>query len=244
MTKYTLLLAVGVAAISAPAFAQYSNQNSVDPCLLGTNVQPGACVGPLRVAPVIMSQGSVQQSHVAPPVFQNPQVQQGYVIPNSAYDAPADVRAHTISYIQPPIYTQSSSYSGSSSYSRSSGYSQASVNTVPLQSTACVPGYVVSHVPCNGNWVLAPVPQYAPAPHYAPQPQLVVDIPTSFFTGGISYGAGFPIHNYGYGGGGGFFISGGGTRFSGVRERSPTPLVAPPMRHRPAPHRPPCSHCH
>jgi hypothetical protein len=72
-------------------------------------------------------------------------------------------------------------------------------------------------------------------------------IPTSFFTGGVTYGSGFSTEtSYGYGGGGGFIVSGGGTRFSGVRERSPTPLIAPPMRQRHVPppmHHKKCGHC-
>jgi hypothetical protein len=63
-------------------------------------------------------------------------------------------------------------------------------------------------------------------------------IPTSFFTGGITYGAGFPTDTTYVSGGGGYGYSTGGTRFSGVRERSPTPLIPPArrQRHAPPPH--------
>lgn len=236
MTKISRLFATavtfGVTALATQAFAQHSPQSGFapmigasDPCLLGTNVQPGACVGPVRVAPMIMSQGPVQ-------------LQPTYA-PQPAY-APQPV------YIPQPV-----------------AYQQPAIMTSPqqplIQMAGCVPGYSVPNVPCNGNWVYAsptapqpmiqPAPQYVPAPQYlpapvvyVPQPQLVEMIPTSFFTGGITYGAGFPTGtSYSYGGGGFGFISGGGTRFSGVRERSPTPLIPPPMRQR---HAPPPAHHH
>jgi hypothetical protein len=217
MTKITLFIALGLSAFCAPAFAQHANLGgyapmvgATDPCLLGTNVQPGACVGPVRVAPMIVSQGSVamQPQHYAHQTVQAPQ--------------PTYVQQHA--YVQPAAYVQP--------------------RPAPVQSSGCVPGYVSPSVPCNGNWTYAPQPvvQYAPAPQYipapvayAPQPQQVGTIPTSFFTGAITYGAGFPTDtSYNYGGGG-YGYSSGGTRFSGVRERSPTPLVAPPRRQRHAP---------
>lgn len=229
MTKSTLLfamlLSVGASSIAASAFAQHANQGgfasmvgATDPCVLGTNVQPGACVGPVRVAPMIMSQGAVQ-------------LQPSYV-PQPNY-AP-----QTVAYAQPVMMVQQ--------------------QQAPVQMAGCVPGYAGPSVPCSGVWVPAPqyspqpliqpasryvpAPQYLPAPvAYAPQPQQIGIIPTSFFTGGITYGAGFPTDStYSYGGGG-FGFSTGGTRFSGVRERSPTPLIAPPMRSR---HAPPPAHHH
>ncbi len=188
---------------------------ATDPCVLGTNVQPGACVGPVRVTHAIVSQGSVAQ-----PQF--------FAAPQPVY-APQQV-----------VYAQPT-------------------HSAPIQMSGCVPGYGGPGVPCNGVWVpvsvgmapqaLAPVyvqaPVYLPAPtiQYAPQSQVqpIGMIPTSFFTGGITYGAGFPTDTtYSYSGGG-FGYSTGGTRFSGVRERSPTPLIAPPMRPRHAP--PPAHHC-
>ena len=220
MTKTTRLIALGLAfglsAVSAPAFAQYAPHGgfapmvgSSDPCVLGTNVQPGACVGPVRVAPMVMSQGSVQ-------------LQPTYA-PQAAY-APVPVM-------------------------------MAAPQPAALPVSGCVTGYNGPSVPCSGVWVPAPnyAPQqpimqtpvqYLPSPVvYAPQPQpqQVGLIPTSFFTGGITYGAGYPTDTtYGYGGGG-YGYSTGGTRFSGVRERSPTPLVAPPSRSR---HAPPPRHHH
>lgn len=223
MTKFTVLIAAGLCTLSAPAFAQHAHQGgyapmvgATDPCLLGTNVQPGACVGPVRVAPMIMSQGSVQLQPT----------NQGY-----------------------------NNYPAQQSYAPQTVYSQpAAHQPAPVQMSGCVQGYAGPSVPCNGVWVPAPayapqpvmmqpVPQYMPAPvAYAPAPQQVGTIPTSFFTGGITYGAGFPTDtSYSYGGGGFGYSTGGGTRFSGVRERSPTPLVAPPRRQR---HAPPPAHHH
>ena len=222
MTKVKLLLAIGLgsslSAICAPAFAQYGHQGAyapvlgaTDPCVLGTNGQPGSCVGPMRVAPMIMSQGNVQLQPT---------------------NAPQPVYAPEQNYA-PPIMVASQQMSPAIS--------------------GCVQGYNGPTIPCSGVWVPAPnytpqqpimqaPSQYMPAPiMYAPQPQQVNMIPTSFFTGGITYGAGFPTDTtYSYGGGG-YAYSSGGTRFSGVRERSPTPLVAPPRRPR---HAPPPPHHH
>jgi hypothetical protein len=72
------------------------------------------------------------------------------------------------------------------------------------------------------------------------QQQEVTVIPASFFMGGMSYGVGFPTEtSYSYGGGG-YAIVGGGTRFSGVRER--VHLDPPPRKPRKPPHKP-CG-CH
>ena len=204
MTKYMLYLGVAIGSSFLPlsAQAEHASHNhqghmtgSQDPCVLGSSDRSGACVGPVRVAAGIMSQGPLQPGFVSHP-------------------------------------------------------------QAPIQMSGCVPGYLGPRVPCHGNWVPAPThvhqpeaelkPHYAPAPQfvpapeaYAPQPQQIALIPTSFFTGGITYGAGFATHqSYGYGGGG-YAFSSGGTRFSGVRERSPTPLVPPPMRPR---HVPPAHH--
>jgi hypothetical protein len=318
MTKFSLLLALGVSAFCAPAFAQHSGHMgygsgtpSSDPCVLGTNTQPGACVGPVRVAPVIVSQGSVQV-----------QQQQTYSAAQQVTNVP-NYGTTTIAYNQAPVMAA----------------------PAPIQGAGgCVPNYPTAMVGCSGNWVYAPngnggqtgyyqggnnqggfvpngysqgymnqgytsqgytnqsyvaAPQYAPvpapvqyqqapqyyapapvqqyapapvqyapapqyyapapvqyapapvqyapvqyAPRYAPQPQPAGYIQPSFFTGGITYGAGFPEGGSYYGGGGGgTIIVGGGTRFSGVRERSPTPLIAPPMRPRQPAHQPPPTHC-
>jgi hypothetical protein len=236
MTKFTRFfvtaLTLGISALAGPAFAQHASGGgyapmvgATDPCLLGTNVQPGACVGPVRVAPVIMSQGPVQLE----PNF----------VPQPTYMPQPTYAPQPVAYQQPVM--------------------MAPPQQAPVQMAGCVPGYGGPSVPCNGNWVystqpapqpmMQQVPQYTPAPQYvpapivyAPQPQQVGMIPTSFFTGGITYGAGFPTDTTYFSGGGGFgFISGGGTRFSGVRERSPTPLIPPPMRQR---HAPPPAHHH
>lgn len=72
------------------------------------------------------------------------------------------------------------------------------------------------------------------------QQQEVTLIPASFFMGGMSYGVGFPTEtSYSYGGGGYVFV-GGGTRFSGVRDR--VHLDPPPRKPRTPPHKP-CG-CH
>lgn len=232
MTKLTGLIIAGLCTVSAPAVAQHAQQGgyapmvgATDPCLLGTNVQPGACVGPVRVAPMIMSQGGVQlqptnHGYAAQPVY----------APQPVYAA-QPMAAPAATYAQPTHY-----------------------QPAPAHMSGCVQGYGGPSVPCNGVWV--PAPNYAPAPvmmqpaphympaaiAYAPAPQQVGTIPTSFFTGGITYGAGFPTDtSYSYGGGGYGYSTGGGTRFSGVRERSPTPLVAPPRRQR---HAPPPAHHH
>jgi hypothetical protein len=69
-----------------------------------------------------------------------------------------------------------------------------------------------------------------------------VQLSTGFFMGAISNGVGFNTETgYSYGGSGFGYVS-GGTRFSGVRERSPTPLIPPGRKHRPPPPKP-CG-CH
>lgn len=221
MTKLTLFLALGVAAISTPSLAQHTHYSGGQPmvgandvCVLGANVVPGNCIGPVRVAQTIVSEGSVNQSHQ---VMHSQHVAAHAQMPVPMY-APVHVPVHT-----------------------------------PVHMSGCVPGYGGPNVPCHGVWVPAPtftavpvhtpVPAYVPPPiympaqpvYYAPEPQQIAMIPTSLFTGGITYGAGFPTDTtYSYGGGGYGFV-GGGTRFSGVRERSPTPLIAPPPRQRHAP---------
>lgn len=316
MTKYTLLLALGVSAFAAPAFAQQGGHQgympsvqSSDPCVLGTNTQPGACVGPVRVAPVITSQGSV--------VMQQQQTYQAA----SSYRAAPSMNVTTIAHHQAPVMAapapvQASggcvpnypaamvgcngnwSYApggnnqggfvpngysqmgyGQNGYGQNgyvqNGYSQGQVVTqqyapapvqyapapapvvyqqapqyfapAPVQYAPAPVQYApapVQYAPAPVQYAPAPV-QYAPAPrYYAPQPQQVDYIQPSFFTGGITYGSGFPDGGgYSYGGGGGTVIISGGTRFSGVRERSPTPLIAPPMRRNQPRHAPPPKHC-
>ena len=236
MTKISLILAASFATFAVPAFAQHADhqhrayqgtppsQSANDPCVLGANGQSGACVGPLRVAPMIMSQGAVQ---VQPSV-------DAYSQPNFPAQAVDSYQSMTMAPL--PIGA--------------------------MQSAGCIPGYSAPTVPCNGFWVAAvnptpqpvqvpapvftPTQQYLPAPIfvstpivYAPQVQQIGFIPTSFFTGGITYGAGFPTDSTYVYGGGGYAYSSGGARFSGVRERSPTPLTPP---HRPRPHTPPGHH--
>jgi hypothetical protein len=164
---------------------------------------------------------------------------------------------------------QSNAYSSSSSYYAASG--QASVaaqaptsyyapnapeqylrtNPVrqpeyaPNESPRIVRGGCVAQVasappPCSGEWIFMPYSQPAP------QPLVLNNLPGSFFGGAMNYGVGYPTQ-IGYNSGGSYFV-GGGSRFSGVRERSPTALVPPPMKHRSPPpppvHKPPCGKCH
>jgi hypothetical protein len=306
MTKLTLTLALCAAAIATPALAQHSSNAgysaspaATDPCVLGTNTQPGACVGPVRVAPVIMSQGSVSV-----------QPQQSYSGPQALQPAPS-YGVTTIAHHQPPVMAVPVQVAAQSiggcvqnypaamagcngnwryapnnqggfvpnGYSQQgfvqNSYGQSQVVTqqyapTPVQYAPApapvvyqqAPQYYapapiqyapapVQYAPAPVQYAPAPV-QYAPAPYqqvqyqqvqYTPQPQPVGYISPSFFTGGITYGAGFPEgSSYSYGGGGGFIVTGGGTRFSGVRERSPTPLIAPPTR-RSQRHAPPPKHC-
>ena len=238
MTKITLFFALSIAALCGPVSAQYAPQATMgqtgaakDPCVLGANDQTGACVGPIRVAPMIMSQGPVDVQ----PIY--------------------ETQNHPIYAPQPMAYTQAAMMP------------EPQIVPAPMAPpqgmAGCLAGYTGPRVPCNGIWVAAPsyapdpitppaplyapMPQYLPTPIYAPapvyyppQPQQIGLIPMSFFTGGITYGAGFSTGStYSYGGGG-FAFSSSGTRFSGVRERSPTHLIPPPPRPR---HMPPPHHC-
>jgi hypothetical protein len=290
MTKFTLLLAMGVSAFCAPAFAQQmgptgfgTNTASSDPCVLGTNVQPGACVGPVRVAPVILSQGSIatnqQQSFAASPQYRSlpsngptiiapqqapimqQQVMQQQFMQPQMIQSPVFVSSPSVQTSGPCVPAYQPVMTGCTGNNQGgfvpNGYAQGyNQNFTSAPQFAPVPVVQYQQAP----QYFAPAPQYfAPAPvqfapvqyapvQYAPQTQLTGSIPLSFFTGGITYGAGFPEGGgFSGGGGGGIFISGGngGTRFSGVRERSPTPLIAPPMRQRQPSHAPPkhCGHC-
>jgi hypothetical protein len=106
---------------------------------------------------------------------------------------------------------------------------------------------VILQAPVTQSHILAPPPvtqTFIPPPMMPPVPccqqQEVTLIPASFFMGGMSYGVGFPTEtSYSYGGGGYAFF-GGGTRFSGVRER--VHLDPPPRKPRKPPHKP-CG-CH
>ncbi|MBN8649114.1 MAG: hypothetical protein J0L55_14260 [Caulobacterales bacterium] len=120
---------------------------------------------------------------------------------------------------------------------------------------------LVQKVPCQGQWVVvgenygqnggqiitqnyAPAsvyaqPIYTPPANYSIQPlaQPVYNIPNSFFTGGMNYGVGYPTM-IGYNSGGGMYMS-GGTRFSGVVNRSTTPLIPPSGKPKQPPPPPP-----
>ncbi len=111
---------------------------------------------------------------------------------------------------------------------------------------------LVQQVPCQGQWVVVgdnfappaqayapPVQAYLPPPNYSiqPLPQPIYNIPTSFFTGGMNYGVGYPTMT-GYNSGGGMYMA-GGTRFSGVVNRSTTPLIPPSGKPKQPPPPPP-----
>lgn len=72
-------------------------------------------------------------------------------------------------------------------------------------------------------------------------PQVINNIPTSFFTGGMHYGVGYPTMT-GYNSGGGMYMA-GGTRFSGVANRITTPLIPPHGKPPKQPPPPPPSGC-
>ncbi|MFM1975788.1 MAG: hypothetical protein RL145_634 [Pseudomonadota bacterium] len=101
------------------------------------------------------------------------------------------------------------------------------------------PHVVILQPPVAPSPIMLPPPLMPPVP-CCQQQQEVTLIPASFFMGGMSYGVGFPIEtSYSYGGGGYAFV-GGGTRFSGVRDR--VHLDLPPRKPRTPPHKP-CG-CH
>jgi hypothetical protein len=117
---------------------------------------------------------------------------------------------------------------------------QSEVQSQPAQ-------VVILQTPVTQSHILTPPPvtqTFIPPPMKPPVPccqqQEVTLIPASFFMGGMSYGVGFPTEtSYSYGGGGYAFV-GGGTRFSGVRDR--VHLDPPPRKPRKPPHKP-CG-CH
>jgi hypothetical protein len=117
---------------------------------------------------------------------------------------------------------------------------QSEVQSQPAQ-------VVILQTPVTQSHILTPPPvtqTFMTPPMMPPVPccqqQEVTLIPASFFMGGMSYGVGFPTEtSYSYGGGSYAFF-GGGTRFSGVRER--VLLDPPPRKPRKPPHKP-CG-CH
>lgn len=84
-----------------------------------------------------------------------------------------------------------------------------------------------------------PMQAYAPPANYSVQPfaQTIYNIPTTFFTGGMNSGVGYPTMT-GYNSGGGIYMA-GGTRFSGVVNRSTTPLIPPSGKPKQPPPPPP-----
>jgi hypothetical protein len=140
MTKLALLLGMGLSALSVPAIAQHAGPGGFapmvgasDPCVLGMNAQPGACVGAVRVAPMIISQGPVQLQ----PAFQ---AQPAYA-PVQAYEPVQTYVPQQTGYAQPSLMVP--------------------IGPTPIQISGCVPGYSGPNVTCNGAWV--PVNQYTPA---------------------------------------------------------------------------------
>lgn len=102
------------------------------------------------------------------------------------------------------------------------------------------PQVVILQPPVAPSPIMLPPPTTLPMPCCQQEQREVTLIPASFFMGGMSYGVGFPIEtSYSYGGGGFAFV-GGGTRFSGVRDR--VHMDPPPRKPRKPPHKP-CG-CH
>lgn len=258
MTRHALLLAAGLTAFAAPALAEhgpYHQQNrnhaQQSPCKLGQGAQPSPCSGPVQIVSQVQTDGPVMRGEPRADYYETaprPQAhshmgayqQQGYASSNSTYSSSqrsygsVDTGARNVQFVHAnPVRPPEGVYE----------------ERPRLQRGGCVAPAVAAPPPCSGEWIFVPYEQ-APQPVvYAPQPRPVTGIPASFFSGGMSYGVGYPM-TIGYGGGGSYY-SGGGSRFSGVRERSPTPLVPPPMKHRSPPppppppvHKPPCGHCH
>ncbi|MCU0883169.1 MAG: hypothetical protein MUF14_10940 [Hyphomonadaceae bacterium] len=203
--------AAALAMLATPALAQHHTmgpQGPANPCLLGSGA-PGQCMGPVQITEqvIVTTPGGGAQAGM----MQSGSVQMAHVGHSAHHGTRAPVMA-------------------------------------PPAAGGCVPSQAAQMVRCEGNWVysqppVAAAPVYVPveAPVYAPPPAPVHvpapvamagiapgSIPLSFFVGGANNGVGFNTEPTYYGGTGGFIIqSGGGTRFSGVRERSPTPLVPP-----------------
>lgn len=129
--------------------------------------------------------------------------------------------------------TMVQSYAGPIAQDYVSSYSTIKNQNAPL---APPPGYYYPaiapnpYAPVNTTIVApypTPMPVPMPVPCYDPRPvaQIAPPISSSFFMGAVSNGVGYPMVTQ-YGGGGGMYMS-GGSRFSGVVGRSPTPLVPP-----------------
>jgi hypothetical protein len=134
----------------------------------------------------------------------------------------------------------------------------AAIPAAPVHpAPGCTPASTAGMVRCEGNWVpvqpVAPAPVHAPVMMPAPMPVAAPvpvagiapgSLPLSFFVGGATNGVGFNTYPV-YGGGfGGVVIQGGGTRFSGVRERAPWPLVPPARQPRHYSRGGGCGGCH
>lgn len=242
-----VLAAAGPAAAhghagAVPVHAAPGGFAGADPCLLGT-ATPGECVGPVRVARDV----TVAAAGPGPAAMsgQSWSAASQSAWQTTSYHAAGPVAGHAAAGPSAPPLP-----------------GEGVVGQAPPAGAGCTPQMIVQRIPCDGQWVYArpaqaPVPAApvaapvviqpapvviaAPAPVPAPLPQAAGPIPLSFFAGGISNGVGFNTETQYVYGGGGFAIVGGGTRFSGVRERSPTPLVPP---RRPVPrHAPPPKHC-
>lgn len=204
-------LVSGLALSASPAAAT----EAPDPCVLGSGAT-GSCAGPVRVTREIV----IRQDAGAAMVQHH-----GHGVASGA--APVIVMTPAAPAMAAPMYGQGAA-------------------------PGCIPASPAQPVACNGDWIVVQTapPAVAPPPYVVPGPapmlppppqQTALTLPASFFPGPIANGVGFnTTTGYTYGSGG-VFVAGGGTRFSGVRERAPWPLVPPP-RHNPPPHRPPCCH--
>ena len=212
-----IVSAAALAMLATPALAQQHHQpmgqgthaGGANPCLLGSGA-PGQCAGPVQVTERVLITSAASST------MQSGYVQTAHAGHGAHHGAPVPVMVAPVMAAQP-------------------------ANAAP---GGCVPVQATRMIRCEGNWVYsqphavavappAPVPAPVHAPAHPPVPVAVAGIapgslPLSFFVGGANNGVGFNTQPTYYGGGGGFIIqSGGGTRFSGVRERSPTPLVPP-----------------
>jgi len=241
-----------LAFLGSPAMAGSTHLIHANPCVLGSGAEAN-CTGAIRVTDNI----EITSAGVA--VSDEAQSTANYVQFNNVYSG-----GQNSSYAS--HQSSASSYSYSTENGNNQEFHSQAPRGVPVgvrrievrttdghQSNASVnescSAAIAQRVPCNGQWVvvgdmappvaLPPPPMtYAPPPtYYMPPPQQLAQISPMFFYGGMNNGVGYNMMT-GYGGGGAIFV-GGGSRFSGVRERSPTPLVPPVRRQPPPPHNPP-----
>ena len=235
MTKTAFIVSLMVFAAAGQASAGGmpasgpQNFATNDPCLLGNAADQAACAGMIRVAPGMTVQSQTYSTSQAAAGTQSAMTTSGAQTSQTmsmncvSPQAGANVACH--GYWIP---TQQAP-------------------TVQPQIQSQPPQVVIAQPPVAQSPIQVPPPvtqTFVTPPMMPPalccQQQEVTLIPASFFMGAMSYGVGFPTEtSYNYGGGGYAFV-GGGTRFSGVRER--VHLDPPPRKPRTPPHKP-CG-CH